>query len=269
MKKAKFYQVTKKDIAPFSFKNLASVPGDDFIKLCKNYDFTDLKWGDAIQYENEDRNNNKYYWDNGWKSMDYQFMDYGSLPQPFSVIDKNLPIDYFQDTIDYNEDIIPWTPTTFSKEIIINATRDNLTFSTFFIWNNKKCFIEKYIPCLETIKNKLMSFGQILSDSKDKDTGKPYVIIDLQDQANPKLPRFMKERIRHGDIPGFCYFKHRIAVYYTIKELWGTLVERYIKKHGESSLLYKFIAYVISSKYLTYEAPFQQINQMDGYLFYV
>ena len=137
----RLYLVSSDDIKPFTENDICSVSGREFLLKCENQLFKKLNWGDAIQIDTEYRNHSKFFWDDGWYSMDTEtFSDYGTLDERFSIFSKNLPLDYFNDTMYYNNDIFPWNPKLYLSQIITNIKFDNKinNFKTYFMWRNKK-----------------------------------------------------------------------------------------------------------------------------------
>ena len=146
----KLYHVTSQDIKPFLEEDLCKVSGNEFLSKCKQFNFN---FGDAIQVDEHYRNQSKYYWDNGWCSMFTEhigpYFDYGVLPKQFSVIDKQLPLDYFNNTINYNSMAVPWDPKLQLSQIIVNATVNTNHFTTHFMWRNKKIIISSALYPLD------------------------------------------------------------------------------------------------------------------------
>jgi hypothetical protein len=144
------YLISSEDIKPFTKENLCTVTSENFLSKCKPL-FKHFNWGDAIQIDDSYRNNSKYYWDNGWHEMFTEhvgpYFDYGVLDERFSVIDKNLPLDYFNQTMSYNCNAIPWTAKLQSGEIIVNAdlNKKRNKFETHFMWRNKKITLSSYL----------------------------------------------------------------------------------------------------------------------------
>ena len=136
----KLYSISSVDIKPFTEDNICNVSGTDFLAKCKNKIFQKLNWGDCIQIDDEYRNNSKYFWDDRWYGMNREYHDYGVLAQRFSIIDKNLPLDYFNATMYYNTGILPWNPIPYCSQLIVNAelNKKNKKFETYFMWRNKK-----------------------------------------------------------------------------------------------------------------------------------
>lgn len=146
----KIYHVISQDIKPFTKENLCNISKTDFLSNCSQFK---LNFGDAIQVDDQYRNHSKYYWDDGWHEMFTEhigpYFDYGVLPKQFSVIDKQLPLDYFNNTIDYNSIAVPWDPKLQLSQIIVNTTVNTNHFTTHFMWRNKKIIISSELYHLD------------------------------------------------------------------------------------------------------------------------
>lgn len=144
------YLISSEDIKPFTKENLCTVTSENFLSKCKPL-FKHFNWGDAIQIDDSYRNNSKYYWDNGWHEMFTEhigpYFDYGVLDGRFSVIDRNLPLNYFNQTLNYNCNAIPWNAKIWSGEIIVNTdlSKKKNKFETHFMWRNKKIKLSAYL----------------------------------------------------------------------------------------------------------------------------
>lgn len=144
------YLISSEDIKPFTKENLCTITSQEFLSKCKPL-FKNFNWGDAIQIDDSYRNNSKYFWDDGWHPMfnDHigPYFDYGVLDTRFSVIDKNLPLDYFNQTMNYNCNVIPWNAKLQSGEIIVNTGLNQKTnkFETYFMWKDKKIKLTAYL----------------------------------------------------------------------------------------------------------------------------
>ena len=146
----KLYLLSAADIAPFTEETLCQVTQipSEFLKF-------NLKWGDAIQIDTDYRNQNKYFWADKFYPMFTEhigpYYDYGVLDKEFSVINKELPLDYFNDTLYYNNHAFPWTPTLFLDQISNNASFDKKReeFITSFMWRNKKINLHSSLASLD------------------------------------------------------------------------------------------------------------------------
>lgn len=167
-----------------------------------------LKWGDAIQVNTDYRNQNKYYWGNNRfypMCTDHigPYFDYGVLDKEFSVFDKELPLDYFSDTLYYNRNAFPWTPVLYLKQIIVNS----LVNETYFIWRNKKIILKKQLYELDTsMLNGLKELGGgsfAVYDEINKrytDNMIRYDVLRVLDKTY-RVPDFLR---------GYIYEMHRI-----------------------------------------------------------
>jgi hypothetical protein len=142
--KATLYKITKEQILPFTEETLCQASKEEFLKKCKNFPH-ELLWGDAIQIDEEYRNQSKYFYSNNsfidmFREHIGPYFDYGVLPSQFSVIDKKLPLDHFNETMYYNAEACPWNPELQKEQLIKNMDYDTntKTFRTNFIWRNKK-----------------------------------------------------------------------------------------------------------------------------------
>ncbi|MCJ7637950.1 MAG: hypothetical protein MUO21_10715, partial [Nitrososphaeraceae archaeon] len=62
--KPKLYLVSSDDIVPFTEETLCQVNGEKIMTDCKKK--FSFNWGDAIQIGTDYRNQNKYFWDDGF-----------------------------------------------------------------------------------------------------------------------------------------------------------------------------------------------------------
>ena len=195
------YQITSNDILPFTLENISNTSKKELMNKCSFFNHNKIKWGDAIQIDGNYRNNNKFFWNEGWKkiSTDYKgpYFDYGILPHEFSVIDKQLPLNLFNKIIDYNQNVFPWTPKLKSIEITKNTGFIEDKFSTYFVHNNIKIIINS---SLTTLDDKIL-YGleevSVYSYTKyNKPRNDTNVRINIKPTDNYILPNFLKPYIR-------------------------------------------------------------------------
>jgi hypothetical protein len=166
---AYLYIIKPDNIIPFEFKELTNIDANTFLSKCEYFIDKPLKFGDMIQLFNNDRNNNKYIWNNGW--FDFvtdddamaRMVDYGVLPIEFSVLNPNskLPLKYFKYAMYYNWEQCPWDPDWYSNELHqnYNFEYNNLKVSTYFTHNNVKHVIQVDISYIYDNLNGFYSTG--------------------------------------------------------------------------------------------------------------
>lgn len=263
----KLYLISSDDILPFKKKELTKISGKEFLKKCTNKLFKTLEWGDAIQIDSKYRNENKLFWDGGWHYMftDHigPYFDYGVLDKRFSVIDKHLPLDYFNDTMYYNSNAIPYTPSLLSKQIIVNTKfKKNTGFQTYFMWRNKKIILNSDIT---NFLNLLIPVdfdggGCFTHDEKMIDYSRFRVLED-----NFEIPEFFKKYLLEIDIYGniidtkkYKFNKNdTFKLNTTDKSLYEILNDYVMIKINDNKFFkdfrLKFIDKVLNSKYLYFE----------------
>lgn len=170
---AKLLLITSNNILPFTIDNITQCSGDEFLSQNNNEIFKNLKWGDAIQIDSDYRNEDKFFWDNGWHSVDHSEINYGVLPPHFSLLNPEitLPLDYFNEAMYYNLECVPWNPKWFENEWINNIIICGSQLQTHFIRNNKKFTITHHLPENICGNTYLKNFGYSVTCTKSPTTG--------------------------------------------------------------------------------------------------
>jgi hypothetical protein len=146
--RARYIAVNKEDVLPFDTNTITYFTGKEFLEKVKNKElFKDLKFGDCLHFDHY-RNNDKFYWDNRWIPVEHHDIPYSIIPLRFSMfIHKELPLDYYTDTIYYNAGYFGWNPRDFQDQLIENFTIEKDTIEskesidcakTFFTFQNCK-----------------------------------------------------------------------------------------------------------------------------------
>lgn len=224
--------VSSNDILPFTIDNLTECTGEEFLSKTQDHLFNKLKWGDAIQIDSSYRNANKFFWDNGWHAMNtennFGFGDYGILPEQFSVFNpqKNVSVSYFNNTMYYNLDYMPWNPNWFKEELIDNVVFQDNEIMTHFEWEAKKYTIKYHLSDVLGNKTLFKNFKWTHSSGNCNETINYLECTEDHSSFPESAKKYVKEYYPFLPKPDYKYLKNKIE----IDELNWNLLDDCLKK---------------------------------------
>jgi signal peptidase I len=255
------YNLSKADIKPFSKKTLETISGEDFLENNEYFAIDELKWGDVIQINSGYRNENKYIWNNRWYSLEYDadgpYFDYGVLPLQFSLLDPDckLPLNYFEKSIEYNNEAYPWDPKWYENELIQNYKFNNNKYkaTTFFTHNGNYCFISTNISNLIDILPGIREGGS--SGGSDG-----YQVHFTIKDSHFKIPKYFHKFINKdinqlNQLKKDDQFSMNFSTYDGFRNARNIVIDIEIDNNNISldDIKNKFIENIMKSKYLLLE----------------